>query len=99
MIVQQEILRKLLYGAYDSREELEAELGDKIEAFYREKQYYVAIVNFEDPLKVNLSVSKREFQDIVEKHFAANLKRVHWLYCISPVSYTHLDVYKRQEMP
>lgn len=87
MIVQQEILRKLLYGAYDSREELEAELGDKIEAFYREKQYYVAIVNFEDPLKVNLSVSKREFQDIVEKHFAANLKRVHWLYCISQLSY------------
>ncbi|WP_148410386.1 helix-turn-helix domain-containing protein [Murimonas intestini] len=87
MIVHQEILRKILYGSYDSKEELEAELGEEAQAFYRAKGYYVVLVEFEDPLRENLSVPKKEFQGVVEQHFAENLKHTHWVYSVSQLSY------------
>lgn len=87
VIVRKEILRKLLYGGYESQEELRSELGPNDNEIYSGEHYFVVVLEYEDPMKDNLYGSTKEFQTAVEEYFARNLPWVHWIYGISPLSY------------
>lgn len=85
-IVQKEILRKLLYGSYDSREELETDIGAE-EVLCHAACFYVVRIELKDTFKENLYDSKIRLSEDIQFHFAKYMNHVHWIYGMSHLSY------------
>lgn len=86
-IVQKEILRKLLYGNYDSIEELETDICREEKVLYEAGHYYVVRLEMRDTSGENLYGSKIALAEDVRFHFAKYMNFVHWIYGMSHLSY------------
>lgn len=85
-ILMSAIIQRLLYGNYDSKEELKADMecvGMELNA----PRYYVVVLEFEDPLKDSIFNSMEEFQESVQGHFKENLQISHMLYEVNQLLY------------
>lgn len=100
-ILRAAVIQKLLYGRYDSLDDLRADLEcSKLEL--DAERYFVAVLEFEDPLKDNIFSSVEEFQEYVQEHFRENLDLPHMLYEVNQLVYAmiipELDYYAEDEL-
>lgn len=93
-IVQKEILRKLLYGNYDSKTELEADMGEEGKLLYRAGHFYIVRIELKDTLSENPYDSKMKLAESIQFHFVKYLNRVHWIYEINHLSYAIIIAYE-----
>lgn len=86
-MAHKEAIRRLLYGAYTNEEELQKDIGGLDPELLAQTSYYVAVFNFEDQRKEEISLSNREFAFELKKHFDECISEVHRLYELNNFSF------------
>ncbi len=84
-MIREDFLRKVLYGNFDSREQLE-EAADKA-GICLEGYFYVVDMELEDPFKTDVDCTKEEFSGILEEHLQTHLPWKYFLYKPSELSW------------
>lgn len=96
-MLRESFLGKMLYGSYDSEKQLETEA--KKAGFPLEKGfYYVVDMQFEDPLRSGVNVSREEFSALVDQLLAQYITWNYWRYSVSELSVVLL-IRSREELP
>lgn len=96
-LLQESFLGKMLYGSYDSEKQLEAEA--KKAGFPLEKGfYYVVDMQFEDPLRSGVNVSREEFGTLVDHLLTQYITWNYWRYSVSELSVVLL-IQNSEELP
>lgn len=85
-MVKEAFFRRLLYGGYESEEQIRNLAGNAGVSLKEETCYYVADLEFEDPFKGDFECSREEFARMLAEHFRKFLPWDYWVYKASELS-------------
>lgn len=85
VVIREDVLRKLLYGTYDSVEQV-LEAAGQSGISLTDSFYYVVDLEYEDPFRAGLECTKAEFQELTGEFLERFLPWTYWRYQPSALS-------------
>ena len=96
-MLREDFVRKTLYGGFDSEKQLEAE-AKKAGFPLKKGFYYVVDMQFEDPLRSGVNISREEFSSMLDQLLVQYIAWKYWRYSVSELSVVLL-IWSQEELP